>query len=255
MQDIGEAARTVWRKPQFSVADAKRSTEFKHSLDFSLSGRLREKRLATYQMLFATQQVNWKQELAEAYKVATYKSVPVRVVCDAALYQVFLQALQEVSRKAKRSGAKYTDFLGGEPIELMKSARRTRRPNWDARRQRAIRLARRYEQLKRPLHRLRALVKNQLHLGTSELQILIGTKFKADLVKHIIRGVAFENLPDVHRNSKRPPSLENLEWTVRQLAVGIIKCEEDDRNETLLSPNTILKDYLPLGRRLLKRRH
>jgi hypothetical protein len=254
LEHVGEMAKAIWKRPRFSARETAHSTEFKLKLGFSLRKRAKDESPAIHQMLFEDQRLNWSQELVKAYGAAKYKGLAVSKVCDGALYQVFLRALQNVFEKARHSGARYAEYLGGEPGDLVKSAHRVRRPNRAAREQRAICLARRYRELKPEVSALRKFVETQKDLGKSELLSQIEKRFKNDWVPYVINEMAIRHLPEIPVHARSVDSLGSLEWTVRQLTVGIMKCEEDHRGEKpSLGATTILEKYIPLGNRLLRR--
>ena len=64
------------------------------------------------------------------------------------------------------------------------------------------------------------------------------------------KGSALSNLPDIPAHS-REATLSSLAWTPRQLTVGIIWCEEQERDPSFsIQPNTLLNEYIPRGKKL-----
>jgi hypothetical protein len=79
----------------------------------------------------------------------------------------------------------------------------------------------------------------------------VEASFPEEWIGPVIKGNALTNLPIVPGHLNRAELLGSLKWTPRQLAVGIIWCEERRDDQTFaFQPSTILEDYLPLGRKL-----
>jgi len=134
-----------------------------------------------------------------------------------------------------------------------KAARPRRRPHTESRNQRAIQLARLYEALSPKVKQIHSwVVANVDQSNEQKLRDDLEKRVSWPWVADIVRGEALQNLPEIPGYSRTTDTLGGLEWTVRQLTVGIIKCIDNERQEyPSLSPNTILEHYIPLGRKLL----
>jgi hypothetical protein len=252
--DVGKTARRAWKSPRFFVRPLKNVTEFVHQLPFNIPDRIRKKQLAIFMALFTTQTVDVGQELEAAYKKATYKGIPVRRLIRRALRKVFNDAIMVIFSKAKKSGDKYAKDLKGGRKSFAKAARPRRTPDTKFRNRRAMRLASLYEKISPSARQIRIFV--QEHRGQQseeDLRRLVEERFRSSWVRHITQGQALAHLPEIP-GYERTATLGNLRWTARQLTVGIIWCiENKNKVQPQLSANTILEDYLPLGRQLLEK--
>jgi hypothetical protein len=86
------------------------------------------------------------------------------------------------------------------------------------------------------------------------LRINVEEKFPKPWIAHITRGEALQNLPEIPAHDTRQ-TLNKLNCTPRQLAVGIVWAIENERGEQpSLNATTILEEYIPLGRKLQEKK-
>jgi hypothetical protein len=252
-KDVGRTVRRAWKSPKFFVRPLKNATEFVHELPFNIPDRIRDKQLASFMALFPTQTVDVRKELEAAYKKATYKGTPVRRLIRRALRKVFNDAIMVIFSKAKKSADPYAQYLKGGRESFAKAARPRRIPNTKVRNRRAVRLAKLYKKISPSARQILIFVQGHRDLHPEEdLRWLVEERFRSSWVRHITQGQALEHLPEIP-GYERTATLGNLRWTARQLTIGTIWCIEDENKvQPQLSANTILEDYLPLGKKLLK---
>jgi hypothetical protein len=253
--DCGKVTRLVWQTPEFEVRQTDNSTEFVHRLGFLVPERVRTKQVATFTMLFSTQTIDIKSELEGAYARASYKGIPVARLVDTALRSVLTEALSEIFMKAKKSKDPHAKYMKGGRKTFAKAARPRRLPKTEFRNQRAIRLARLYERLVPQVKQIYSWVAAlDDRTNESELREKLEERFSWPWIAHVTRGEALQNLPEIPGYSRTTDTLGGLEWTVRQLTVGVICCIEHRRRALpSLNATTILEEYIPLGRKLLKK--
>jgi hypothetical protein len=235
-----------------SVRETGHSTKFICRLPFCIPARIRRKQPATFMMLFSTQKVDMKQELEKAYWETTYKRVPVNRLIEGALRSVLTKAVSNIFMKAKRSNDPHAKYMEGGPEEFAKAARPRRVSNTKLREKRAIRLARLYQKVLPTAAEILEFMKHCDHKNDHErCKTDLEKNFPKSWITYVTRGGALRHLPEIpgHDTSQ---SLDNLDCTPRQLAVGVVWSVEDARGEQpSLSANTILQDYIPLGAKLL----
>jgi hypothetical protein len=251
--DCGEVTRRIWKSPDFYVRPLDNSTEFVHRLSFLIPDRVRKKQLASFMMLFSAQTIDIKSELEAAYSRATYKGMSVPHLIDSALRSVLTEAMAQIFIKAKDSKDPNAKYMEGGREEFTKAARPRRPPKTEFRKQRAIRLARLYETLFPKVKEIRSWVAaNKDHSNEKELRKGIEEHFSWPWVIDITRGEALQNLPEIPGYSRTTDTLGGLQWTVRQLTVGVIhRIDHQRRQLPSLNATTILEEYIPLGRKLL----
>lgn len=250
--DIGGLARKIWKRPKFRVGLPSNTTEFIFSLGFSIPKKVKNHHLAFHSLLFDPKRSAWSRALNRSYKEARQGSQRVRDVSERMLFKVFAQALAILFEEARLSEGPYKGFIEGDAQAVLETAKRRRRPPDRARKTCAKRMAERYDSL---LPEVKALLKfitcpAQRVKNTNVAQV-VGEQFSQEWVKHVTEGIALQNLPLIAGHDNRTECLMELKCTARQLTVGIIFAEERQRNPKFdLQPNTILEEYLPLGRRL-----
>jgi len=253
--DCGKVTRLVWQTPEFEVRQPDNSTEFVHRLGFLVPERVRTKQVATFTMLFSTQTIDIKSELEGAYARASYKGIPVARLVDRALRSVLTEALSEIFMKAKKSKDPHAKYMKGGRKTFAKAARPRRRPHTESRNQRAIQLARLYEALSPKVKQIHSwVVANVDQSNEQKLRDDLEKRVSWPWVADIVRGEALQNLPEIPGYSRTTDTLGGLEWTDRQLTVGVIWCIQHRRRALpSLNATTILEEYIPLGRKLLKK--
>jgi hypothetical protein len=121
----------------------------------------------------------------------------------------------------------------------------------------AVRCAERYGFLKKEVARLRQVIEELKTDGAMDevaLRKVIRRMFRADWVQHVTGGAAFDHLVDFGSHMKASGSLTSLDWQGRQLAVGILLCEEKARNpRTRFGAYTLYEKYILRGNALLKK--
>jgi hypothetical protein len=247
----GKVTRDIWQSPEFSVRPIDGTTEFVNTLPFLIPEKVRELEPATFKMLFSSQRVDMKQHLEAAYSVAKYKGKPVCQLIPNALRKVIEVAMTEIFMKAKKSPDPYAKYLKGGRKAFAEEARARRVPQEALRNERAKRLARRSEKLTGPVIELREFVKAYPNrTNEAKLKLAVEKKFPTRWAKLVTRGKALQNLPAIAGYVRRAETLGALDWTARQLRIGIITCEESGVRPKL-GADTILGIYIPLGRKLL----
>jgi hypothetical protein len=121
----------------------------------------------------------------------------------------------------------------------------------------AVRCAKRYEFLKEEVARLRQVINERKTAGVMDeaaLRKVIRKMFRADWVQYVTSGTAFDHLVDFSTRMKVSRSLTSLDWMDRELAVGILLCEEKARNPlTRFGPYTLYQEYILRGNSLQKK--
>jgi hypothetical protein len=256
----GKVTNVIWRSPVISIREMDKSTEFVHRLPFLIPQQIRREQIGTFTMLFSSQKVDMADELEKAYRNAKYKGTPVHRLIDRALRSVLNKAMAEIFMKAKNSDDPFAKYMKGDRKAFAKAARPQRLPQKKRMEKRAIRLARLYKTLSPTVVKIRRYIeefKSKPENIGNESKLLGDLKeaFPEPWIVLVVSGVALQNLPEIPGYGKSAETLIGLDWTVRQLAVGIVKCIEDKHKEQpFLNANTIMEDYLPLGRKLLKGR-
>jgi hypothetical protein len=257
--DSGELTRLIWQIPAFSVQEIDNGTEFVHRLPFLIAEKIRRKRVGIFTMFFRSQDVNVGEELERAYRKTKYKGTAVNQLIDRALRSVLNEAMAEIFMKAKHSTDLHARYMLGGKEAFAKAARPRRLPDKNRKEQRAIRIARQYEKLFPMVVRIKLSINTYLEKGSGikneeKLCAYLKERFPQPWATFVISGAVLQMLPEIPGHQKSVDTLIGMAWTVRQLTVGIIKCLEDERKEgPFLSANTIMEDYLPLGRKLLKK--
>lgn len=248
---IGNLAKKIWKRPKFRVKQTSDSTEFIFSLTFNVIKKIKKRELASYYLLFDPKRTDLTKALVQAYKKSYSGSKKVRKLCEWALYKVFAESLGILFEEAGRTEGSYKGILRGDAKAVLAAAKRRRPPDLK-RKPYAMRLAKRYEELLPKMKELRAFVRDYPHRSDQQkLKDAVEARFLEEWISLVIGDCALTNLPVVPGHSNKAESLGALTWTPRQLAVGIIWCEEQCRDERLfdVQPNTILEVYLPLGRK------
>jgi hypothetical protein len=254
--DVGELAKRIWKRPKFRVLQTSRATEFVFRLRFNIHKKIRKKQLASYLLLFKRygdrrNQKTLRRALKQAYRSGHYASVRLRDQADRVLFRVLVEALTILFEEAKQSPP-YKGFLTDDIKAVLEAAKRKRRPPDSERGPRAKRMAQRYNELLPKVRLLRQFVGG--HAQRSNEVILreaVKRNFPDEWIQAVISGAALKSLPEIPGRSESNVTLGGLNWTPRQLTVGIIRCEEHERDSMFsVTPNTILEDYLPLGRKL-----
>jgi hypothetical protein len=240
--DIGELVKVFWERPKFSVRETSNKTEFVFTVAFNVRNRIRRRQLASYMLLFEENQNGLKPALLRAFETAIYGTDRVRDLTERALFRTLVEALGMLFQKANSCNERYRGVLDGTAATLLEAAKRKKRPPESERHSRASRLL--------PyVKSLRELVRDNPNEKT--LRKLIEEKFPFQWIREVTSGGALENLPEIPGHSGRARSLGGPHWTARQLAVGILWCEERRRDSGFnVRPKTILEDYIPLGRKI-----
>lgn len=253
---VGEATRRVWQPGKFFVREnkAKGVTDFVYRLPFLIPQQFRKSAPAIFKMLFASQKIDVKSELEKTYPTTKYKGTNISKLIDRALYGLFSKMMGAIFIRAKKSGDPFAKYLKGGRKTFVSEARPRRISDEVNRNRRAMRLARRYKILHPQVLKLREFIKTHPDRNNeAALRSAIEKKFTARWIVHVTKGNALQNLPDVPGYGRSTDTLGKLkEWTARQLAVGIICCEESETTPRL-NATTIMEDYIPLGNRLLRR--
>ena len=258
--DAGKTTGLIWRSTDFSVREVDNSTEFIHRLPFLIPDKIRSKQIGTFTMLFRSQSINVGEELEKAYPKTTYKGILVSQLIDRALRSVLNKTMAEIFMKAKESNDPHAKYLRGDRKAFAKAGKLKRPAQTKRIEKRAIRLASRYETILPTVVNIRGSIQEfniePKNVGDeAKLIRVLQKKFRKPWVAVLVSGLPLKNLPEIPGYGKSADTLNGLDWTNRQLTIGIVKCIEDKRGEQpSLSANTIMEDYLPLGRRLLKKR-
>lgn len=246
-EDVGQAMTEIWRTPEFLVRQTDSGTEFVFRLGFCVPERIREKELAVFTMLFSgSRSIDWERELQQAYARGEYKGTRLKSLLPEGIRRICVVALSEIFERAKTSGDPYAERLKGEQTAVVQSARGKRLPKPVFREKRASRLRRRYNVLLPKVKKLWKFVK-QSHNRYQEASLLaeVRNAFQYSWIVDVTQGEALQNLPNIPAHDTRAKNLGGLKWTPRQLAVGIIYCEEHRRRtRPFLKASTILRDYL-----------
>lgn len=256
--DSGKTTRRIWKTPVFEFRPVGNETEFVYRLPFLIPERIREKHIPTFVMLFESQSIDLKAEVESAYPKTKYRGKSVAKLIGGSLRAVVNTAIAEVFMKAKQSKDPNAKYMEGTQEEFLKASRPVRKPDIRRKKQRAIRLARLDLQVRPVVAKIRRLVRGYQKDGEqddSKCRTRLEKDFSHKWVELVTQGAALQNMPDMGGSySRSTDSLIDLDWTERQLRIGMIKCLEDQgKNEPKLSANTILEDYLPLGKQLLKK--
>lgn len=251
-ESSGELARRIWRSPKFVVRERHGVTEFVHQLPFFIPDKIRRTQIGTFNMLFASQAIDMKKEIENAYRKARYRGRPVGPEIDSALRSVFTEAMAKIFMMAKKADHPYARLMKGGRKKFAEAARPRRVADKEKRERRATRLARLYQKVLPTAAEIlefmkRCDYKNEYERCKTDLE----KKFPRPWINYVTRGRALQNLPEIPGHDASQ-ALSNLRCTRRQLAVGIVWAIEDKRGEQpSLSANTILEDYIPLGAKLL----
>jgi hypothetical protein len=257
----GQLTFKMWRSPTFEIREVADATEFVHSLPFLLPKKLKKLNHAAFYTLFVAQEVNVKAVIEKAYQKSKYKGKLVSSLLDPILRRVFQNAMADIFTKAKTSGDRHASLIKGDKRSFAKYAR-PRRIRDANRRSLAVRFARRYAVVRPEIVRLRKFVKGfDQQKDNSELKQALEKDFKARWIRCVTEGNALRFIPAVPGYERLPFSgianlkdniteLRTLDWTARQLTVGIL-AEDKRSNPTKLKPKTILEIYIPLGNRIL----
>lgn len=251
-KDLGAMAARVWRRPEFEIRSRGFTTEFVFRL--RVLERIKRRELPFYKTVFEPARKSWKNALLSAYATALYGNKPAKDTCSNVLYQVFVAALPALVEAAKSSGDEFAPKIQGVPISILQKSKRQTGPRPSKKKKKAKRLARRYAELKGDVSKLRRFIKEKGRgLAEDQLKTEILKQFKADWASFVANGCALKNLPNIPGHEKSVDTLGGLVWTVKQLAVGILVCEENVRNpEAKLRPNKVA-DYITYGNKLLAR--
>jgi hypothetical protein len=254
--DIGNMAKRIWKRPKFKFRQTHDSTEFIFTLPFNVPKKIKKKAPALYYLLFDPKRTPFGKILVQAYRAAySERTNKARDLCDRALYKVFAESLAILFEEADRTEGLYKGYksnLLGDAAVVREAAKRKRRPPDSERRALAKRIAKRYGELFPKVKELWKFIRDSpLRFDESKLREAVEQSFPHEWIKELTKGIALENLPEIPGHPNATESLGKLEWSPRQLAVGIIWCEERRRSRNFsVRPNTMLDDYLPLGNKL-----
>lgn len=251
---IGKMAREVWKvRPKFDIRETEGTTEFVFRLKFNIPKRIKDSHEAAYEFLFTDTRADWKRTFKLAYSRTRHGGKKAKRQFDILLYKVFVQALVILAEKAKASGELYADLIKLEPTLLVVESRRKRRPRKQAYRRKAIRLAKRYKQLKPQVDKLRKFVKNASgSMDENTLRAEAERCFRSEWILHVTQGGALKNLLPIPGYTASVESLGRLNWTVRQLTFGIMVCEEEARAPATPLKAVTIDKYIREGNRHLK---
>jgi hypothetical protein len=254
--DVGKMNRDIWRSPEFSFRPIKAATEFVHTLPFLIPERIQKLQPAIFTMLFSSQAIDLEQEIMKAYERAEYCDRPVQKLIPGALHAVLQEAIFEIFKKSKKSRDPYAIYLKGGRKSYSEQARPRRRPNKSFRDERAERLASRYNILFPKVAEFRGFIQSYKNKqDESDLKKAVEKRFTQRWVPHVTQGQALQLLPNMPRDEQATTTLGGLDWTNRELTAAILECEEKEKNiRPALRAGTILKYYVPRGRKKLRSR-
>lgn len=250
--DIARIAKQIWKKPRLTVKQKSGRTEFVFALDLDIAEKIRERQLASYMLLIHERKTSLKLALKKSYPKARYGSDRVPHLADRILFKVFVEALTILFEEANNIEGPYQGRLGEGGQKIRDLARRKQRPPDHERAEIARRMSTRYAELTPLVTQLKKFVRvNRTRFDEKALRVEVEKEFPTDWIKHVTRGDALKNLPEIPGHPTSTDSLSKLSWTPRQLSVAILLCEEKNRgSEFSIQPQTILESYLPLGRKL-----
>jgi hypothetical protein len=245
----------IWRLPHFRVHADSKSTSFIFHFPFSIPEKLKRRSVAAYSRLFPDGKKGWPELLVKAYKVTHHdgKSIKNRVglLLEKIVTEAFLILLEEHKDAFHQDPAKVA-----EEQELLKKRliRTGPRPDERKRNQTAIRLAKRYNELLPEVRGIKEFVKKKESLlEDTELRAEIARTFRYTWTRFITNGCVLNNLLPIAGHESRIETFSSEKWTVRQLRVGIMVCEESaSRPEARLGPTTLYEKYILPGNELIR---
>jgi len=128
VEDIGEVAKKIWRRPTFRAVEKPGGTEFIFSLRFSTLEKIKNLQPASFKMLFDAKRPNWERALKKAYQTTDYGKDSVKNVSGWLLFKVFAGALGILFEKAATSKEPYKDWVVGDAEAVKEAAKRKKRP-------------------------------------------------------------------------------------------------------------------------------
>jgi hypothetical protein len=249
-QDIGEVVKKIWKPPKFMIREKKNRTEFVFFIKFNIARKIKGVEPAVHRLLFGPGRPSFRRVVKQAWRRAYYGRERVRDLTERVLLATCVDALAALYEEADLPKPLNARLSGGAEA-VRNFAKRKRRPDSLQRKATAKRVAGRYAQLFPEVQALWKKLKSRPRTSDeNSLKKVIEGEFCYTWIPHVVSGKALQNLPDIPAHG-RVESLNGMKWTPRQLTVGIIWCEERERNQTFtVQPNTLLEDYLPLGRKL-----
>jgi hypothetical protein len=249
-KEIGELVKNIWERPTFDVRQTSKKTEFVFSLPFNLQRRIKTRGPAPYIFLFTGNRDALQAALPTAFERARYgKRDRVKNLIERALFKTVVEALTILFQEVEDTLGPYKCYIVGTSEDLSDAAKRKKRPLASEREVRACRCAKRYEQLLPQVKSLREFIRK--NRNEESLLMRVEEQFSQEWMREVIHGDALKRLPEITGHSGQD-ELTGL-WTTRQLAIGILWCEESSKDPTLaISPNTILGEYIPLGKKLIR---
>jgi hypothetical protein len=224
------------------------------SLPFSIPDELKRRDLAGYYRLFPNGPTGLSKVLVRAYGSAVHKGKPIKKEVGTLLRGILVRALQILLEEHKDKFHQDKTQVNEEQTLLRKGVIKTG-PQRDERKreQIAIRLARRYRELLPQLREMRRFIEGkEFLLKATELPTEIARKFQYSWIPFITNGRALNHRLPIPGHDSSIVALSSKGWTVRQLAVGIILCEERDRDAKFRpGPVTIYEKYIAFGNRLI----
>ncbi len=253
-ETTGNLAKKIWKRPRFRVKLTSDSTQFVFSLKYDLRKKIKKKNSALYHVLFDPKRTSLSEALIQAYGTAKSGQNKARDLCERALYKIFGESLAILFEEADRAQGLSNGILGyrGDASDVRQAAKRKQRPSDAERKICAKRIAKRYRGLFPEVKKLWRFVKlSPDRLEESRLRETVEKSFPYDWIELITKGAALQKFPETAGHYHSTDSLGKLKWTPRQLALGIIWCEERKRTPNFsVRPETMLKYYLPLGNKL-----
>jgi hypothetical protein len=253
VEDIGEVAKKIWRHPKFRAVDRIDGTKFIFSLGSSTLEKIKHLQPASFNMLFDAKPTDWERALKKAYRTTNYGKDSVKDLSSWLLFKVFAGALGILFEKAVTSKEPYKGRVVGDAKAVQEAAKRKRRPPDRERTKWARSVAACYDELFPQVKELCKFVKLLKESKNRNFAEAVDKQFTQQWVRHVTHGNALQNLPVIAGHDNSREYLADIRCTPRQLTVGIVRCMELEKSEAFsASPNRILEDYIPFGRKLNK---
>jgi hypothetical protein len=251
-ESIAKAVNEIWRVPKFTAHRTKDLTEFVFSLPYSIPRELERRNLTAYGRLFPTGRKGLSKVFVKAYRSALRDGRPVKKETEALLREVVVRALQILLEEHKDVFHQDQTQITEEQTMLRKGVIKSGpRSDERHRNRKAIRLAKRYKEILPDVKKIWHFVNERKVLSDPVLKDEIDRAFPLKWVSFITRGAALTNLLPIAGHESRIRSLHER-WTPRQLAVGILVCEEQTRTPGIrLGASTMYDEYILLGNNLI----
>lgn len=251
---IAKTVNEIWRDPRLRAHRGRECTELIFAYPFSFPYELKTRNRRLYRRLFPGTKKGLSSALVKAYRTAHYDGEPIKNRIRFLLREVVLTALQTLMENRKDAFRLDGNRMKSEQLSLRKGVvKRGQRKDERKFKRTAKRLARRYRELLPQVKQMRKFIKEKESLLTdTKLREEIGREFQYSWIPLITNGCALENLLPIPAHESSIETLSSAGWTVRQLAVGIIFCEEQGRDPRFRpGPGTIYEKYIAMGNRLI----